>query len=612
MMTQNMVLIPAQDMQIRSWNEPGIVHPESFSEAIDIASKNQLTPEARERIMNEVLDPTSGIDLVSLLQQVRDFEHPLGLSQKAAVRTCFESCQDDIQNLKTQISGAISTISRIGRELSEASCRLVKRSKDLCAIQILFTENQHLPQDILEQIFLQTIHPNDQLKLRSRCPSLQLGAVCHRWRAIIHSMSAMWDIVHIHPSSPSSIELAKLWLNRSRRPSVILYPCGNLVRVVTSSAFAFLHEASKRFRKLCFLEGWDYTTVRPLFVNAQSEKLEELVFRSQRQLPEIRVPHLGRLFFAGGSNLCPGLTSSSVHLKQLTVLGITSPVHPYLLLFILSQFPGLHQLCILLDACRPREGNRITHPIIHLNLRYLGIADMSRGSGVIQNNLLDNITFPNLDTMEYRSVRGDGVPPHWLCTHPLLHRLQRFTFADLMEVESEAILTNLLPQMPSLQHLCFIADRNGIGSALQVLASIPSQSGEGPPLVPLLRHLTIGSDAAFKGLDKFTPEFQQLIRAWSHPDTVSNPQDPLPTHTLTRLQIHYWGRSGIDFSCDHKKPQLFDRLLGISPRLTIQFTGESTALASDPAFQFYPKPFSDQQRYYVMGNDGSWKLGSLL
>ncbi|TFK65732.1 hypothetical protein BDN72DRAFT_845186 [Pluteus cervinus] len=611
-----MKVVPVGDKQLCSWNELYAVYPESFAEAIEMASKNRLAPEEKERIVNEVLDPeTSGIDLVSLLQQVRDFGDPLGSTQEAAVRTCLRSCQDDIRDLKTQISDTISTISRLGRQLSETSCQLVKRSRHLCAIQILFTEDQRLPQDILEQIFLQTIRPEDELvDRRSKCASLQLGAVCHRWRVIIHSMPALWDTIHLRPSSQSSVELAKLWLSRSQYPSIVLYPWkGDNVAKVTSPAFAFLRGASKRFRRIHFTgqTGDNISEVFPLLVNAWSEKLEELDVRFATQLPEIRVPHLKRLFIAGGSPLWGLWPSSapSTHLKQLTVLGITCSVEPLLLPFILSQLPSLHQLYISLHDDFPPEVSHINHPITHSNLRYLGICDMARE--VIPDNLLDHISFPILNTMECHIDCRKDTPPPWLCSHPFLLQLRRFTLTHFAE-RTETTLLTLLPQLPRVEELCLMVHPDGLARILGVLASIPTRSSENPPLVPLLRRLKIGSDVAFSGLDKFTSEFQQLIRSWSPPTSniISDLGHASPIHILTHLQIHYYGKMPDDFGSDNRNlntPELCERLRGVSLGLIIQFTGE--VIKDDyAATQHHPKSFGEAQRYYVMGDDGLWKL----
>ncbi|TFK64482.1 hypothetical protein BDN72DRAFT_748517, partial [Pluteus cervinus] len=90
-----------------------------------------------------------------------------------------------------------STIAQLSRDLTRVSARMVQKVSQVRLCEYLLSPLEHLPQDVLEQIFLACLATNDDPAPDPTYAPLQLAAVCHRWRTIALSMPSLWNNLYI-------------------------------------------------------------------------------------------------------------------------------------------------------------------------------------------------------------------------------------------------------------------------------------------------------------------------------------------------------------------------------------------------------------------------------
>ncbi|TFK70899.1 hypothetical protein BDN72DRAFT_838429 [Pluteus cervinus] len=327
------------------------------------------------------------------------------------IKNFLQECQNDIGCLDTKIKDTISTIARLSRDLTEASVRMTQRASQVRLCEHLLSPLEHLPQDVLEQIFLFSLtsvtkdtepHPNHA--------PLQLAAVCRRWRTIALSMPTLWNGLTV--SSVGGVELAKTWVGRCYRPSLTLHLKRSIPPSNLRELFAVLRGPSLGLRKIDVDVLRD--VVKEFLLEYDLPAIEELVLRGYPDVLPSLPPStsLRRLYM----HKPPASWLHYPPPSQLTVLWLTSKIHWNTFVIFLTSCPNLESLYV----CLNEEGLRLdpepqdfesrdrTLP----QLTYLGVFWDSDRAEEPPEDLLRWVAFPSLRIFEYyhskKSNPGSG------------------------------------------------------------------------------------------------------------------------------------------------------------------------------------------------------------
>ncbi|TFK65655.1 hypothetical protein BDN72DRAFT_845254 [Pluteus cervinus] len=474
-----------------------ILYPDNFEDTISGLSDLKLTPDEQEDIINKPFK-YQDLDLTAFFHHVRDSEQPLSPTDLSSIHEFIQTCQSDITHLTTSITETISTISQLCLILSRTTCQLIHRQDQLQLGQYLLSgPSNHLPDDILQHIFLLCFQGNENSKPNPLKAPLQLSSVCHRWRVVVNSTSGMWSTVLVDTQKINSIKLSKEWIGRCHFLALKLnYNNAHFIgkgkekelgtqpndKVETQSQFDELVELIQSspvwFQRLNinFTQRDDSSRVLPLILKGHQEELEELIVRDDHRAPNLdHYPHLRRLYLYRP----PDSWRHSPPPAGLTLLVLMRKIHWKMLEMILSQCPSLQSLYIRLsesgkttaltiqstvDGAQPETPvDAETISITHHNLTYLSISNGCKSQS-LPANLLNQFDLPALYIFEYclenhsqnggGNVFGDFWGPGG---RPLVHRgpyMPNFEMDRGSEVsDSEDYPRPTVPRSPPVIHM---------------------------------------------------------------------------------------------------------------------------------------------------------------
>ncbi|TFK66005.1 hypothetical protein BDN72DRAFT_844850 [Pluteus cervinus] len=593
-----------------------VFYPHEYSQTVADAQKVQMSASEMDVILNDIFKHPS-LDLGSIFDHVRNTDLILPSDDIKAVQTLITDCKTEITTLHTKIKDLIPSILAITRDFTETSCRLVQKSRQIRLAEYILSRPKHLPQDVLEQIFLACWELQEfTAKLTSNSVPLQLASVSHRWRAIVLGMPVLWSNIRI--KWPSSIPKATAWFNRCRTMPILTLDLS--AHRITSSQLDELLEFIKtsssppiRLRKLeldilqadMAKKAWD-----TLLNGHPSEDLEELVIRDSHQ-PDPIPKSVKRLYLHNPpaswvhSHPPPGLT-------VLCVTMVDVYIHWNMVESILFHCTNLQRLTLrttesgLQPQNTDRLGSLIT-PTILENLIYLGLSNDSNGTDHLPKDFLGNFHFPNLRVLEYKVESGGSTRPAWLIAHPLLANIHRLTMQIEPEV-SEEDFKAILSRGSSLEEFSICCTKTSFPNLFGILSGSSNSSDMGL-LLPSLKSLHLGGWEQ-SSMDTHTTALIEVIQAWS-------PSIRGEEHCLTHLTFQSW----YDESDSPTQIIIEDKLREANPSLEIKAIRYTTTflLANIPLlFTTYPLPFNGVKNHEVMDVVGveegkgkwEWKAGT--
>ncbi|TFK64479.1 hypothetical protein BDN72DRAFT_846585 [Pluteus cervinus] len=422
-------------------------YPRKYLPHVTDAQKQSMSQNDVYKITSNVFEHPS-LDLDSIFQYSR-LTGLVSIEDKVSIQLFLKECQDDIKLLDTKIRDNISTIARLSCDLAEASARMVQKVSQVRLCEYLLSSPQNLPQDILEEIFLACLAAGEDLYPGQTCPSLQLSAVCHRWRTIALSMPTLWNGLHLSSPTVHQIKSAESWASRCYLPTLTLefdkanYSTRSSVRL--REFLDTLRGPSRSLRKIDVigLEGTLGEVIKEFLVEREQLALEELVHRdSSKGLPSLpkSLPNLRRIY----AQTPPLDWHQFPPPSQLTVLWLTSKVQCTMLVNILVNCHDLESLYIRIgeDGLQYSLESLISKDITVPKLKYLGLWDEYRAEEP-PVDLLRRITFPSLRVVEYSVSQRRQDSLLWLGFIHALHSVRRLTFQ----------FHDLLPPIDTFAHL---------------------------------------------------------------------------------------------------------------------------------------------------------------
>ncbi|TFK64468.1 hypothetical protein BDN72DRAFT_881488 [Pluteus cervinus] len=585
-----------------------VAYPQNHLPHVTDWQKIQMTQAEVDHVATNLFEhPT--LDLRSIFQVFR--LSGLSSNDSSHIQSFLEECQNDIKALDTTIKDTISKIAQLSRDLTEASARMVQKVSQVGLCEYLLSSPTHLPQDIIEQIFLACLTAGDDPAQDQQSVPLQLAAVCHRWRTIALSLPALWNGLSI--DSIGDIELAKIWARRCYLPSLTL-DLDSIDPDVTAPAklkelFAVLQGHSVLLRKINIKWGGALDGMTEKFImEGNHPALEELVLRGEDwvlpSLPECSTS-LRRIY----SHLPPIAWHHSPPPSQLTVLWLTSTIHWNTLVVFLANCPNLESLYVHLDE----EGLQldpeplVSQDIVLHQLSYFGLWDDCDETQP-PDALLQGVTFPSLRIMEYCVCeRLEGESTLWLGFIHALKPVRRLTLQFHEKLPSLDTFTRVLEHATSVTELSISTYADFMSDVLTWLASIISRRMNESIVLPSLQtlYLDLSSDDLTNWLSLQT-KLIEFNDAWATslsfgPKTPYSPPELVIQHKYTANdKEEAWRRR----SCEVKQmlqsacPNLCVRIVGVE---NISWLGEEPE-----AFVMSPLPFNDMNVHEVLEDDGSW------
>ncbi|TFK65664.1 hypothetical protein BDN72DRAFT_962353 [Pluteus cervinus] len=569
------------------------------------AQKAEMTADERDAVVNDFFKHPL-IDLGPVLDQVRNTDLPLPSSDITTVQELVVDCKNEVKVLDAKIGDLISSIVALSRELSDTSCRFIQKSRQLRLGEYLLSLRpaKHLPQDILEQIFLACWEGQSLTDpLATTSAPLQLAAVSHRWRAIALSMPTLWSNIRIY--RPPSIPRAIAWFHRCRTPILTLDLSLDSTSHRLDEFLESVQQSSIRFRKMeLYISDRDIAQrAWSVLFNSPSDDLQELVLLD-RHRPD-SIPNSVRRLYLHNPPASWVHSPPPPHLTILCIgmLDVSSSLHWKMVESILFHCPNLERVTLraieagLEPQCTDRLGSLIS-PTTLQHLVYFGFTNGCAADG-LPRDFLGNFNFPNLRVFEYKVEREAGTRPAWLIAHPLLAHIRRFT----LQIEPEVSLddfSSILSMASSLEEFSICSTDDSLLHLFQLLSSSSSAT---PNLLPSLKSFHMGG--WYSRTSSFVnpkPELIEFIRAWS-------PEVRGDVHLLTHLTFQSWydGRNqahGIEIA-----PSLQEANPSLKIRV-IRYT--STFLMADIPLLFttYPLPFNGGKAYDVLeAGSSEWKAG---
>ncbi|TFK62416.1 hypothetical protein BDN72DRAFT_964560 [Pluteus cervinus] len=469
--------------------------------------------------------------------------------------------------------------------------------------------NARLPHDVLEHIFLLYQEANED----SMKSALVVASICRHWRITALSVPLLWSNMQVSTNDRcSSINLATEWLPRCRRISLTLRWTeerpeldGFLTSLRESGAIlqrANVDFQDEDYQKRCF----------PVLIEHHRSTLEELVIADDLPLDDLLLPNIKRLYL----NQFPQSWSSSLPPTSLTTLCLTAEIHLEALTTLLLNCPFLKQIFVTIGEAAHRfsdDANSIqtaTTVTPHHHLRYLGI---SGDDANIAGDLLHKFAFPSLYVLEYRPWDTALPEMQWLISHPLLPSIKRLTLQlEDDSSEMDLILRSVLRLTDSLEELLIYSSFDAFSIVLSVLSKArcvsPDSNSTNTEDLALyrLKRLHFALDAKFIDIDRsYRNSLRNLLEIWApiNPASDSNPTTSRPS--LIEFSLVNWSDDENDATKLRNTiqmkaaPTCHIRLV----RLEQDFWTEQFPLA----FEMFPLPFSDTQRYRLLSPAGEWE-----
>ncbi|TFK64480.1 hypothetical protein BDN72DRAFT_963197 [Pluteus cervinus] len=558
------------------------------------------------------------LDLDAIFQDFRLSGH-IATKHTLPITALLQECQDDIKLLDVKIRDTISAIAKLSRYLAQTSARLVQKVSQVRLCRYLLSSPKHLPQDVLEEIFLASLATNDDPSPHPNCPPLQLAAICHRWRTITLSMPTLWNGLYLSSGTPSEIELAKLWASRSYLPTLTLeFDTGGLRVGVESSSmldqlFDTLRGPSRSPRRID-LVGWKghFRDVLTRFLLKRDHLvLDEFVHRDSSRtlwaLPSLpRAPSLRRVY----THLPPPIWRHSPPPSQLTVLWLTSKIHCDTLVIFLVKCPNLESLYVEISESGLQFSPKpvVSRDITIRQLKYFGLWN-GYGSK-LPEDLLHRLTFPSLRVVEYCGLkRRTQDSTLWLGFSHALDPVQRLTLQFHDAIPSMDTITHLLERAPSITELSISTTDQFMPDIITCLTSLASGSINQTVVLPSLRAIYL--HIAFSSLTQwlfFQSQLTEFGTSWTTPQS-SGPQR---IHPLAELVIQHrydgfvhveerneaWQASEVKQMLHAACPDLRIRIVCIE---NISWLGNVPA-----SFEMFPLPFNGRHFHGTMEDDDSW------
>ncbi|TFK65684.1 hypothetical protein BDN72DRAFT_900517 [Pluteus cervinus] len=563
---------------------------------LQIVEAREMTLVQVDQIARNPLDrkhPT--IDLEAL-EEKRN-KHLIPSPEDATIlQNVVQECEEDIEALHAKIASTMTSIADLCRELSQTTAQLAQKCahRDVC--RTILSSVQRVPDDVLELIFLASLDPPHPPDTR-RAP-LQLTTVCRRWRTIACSMQTLWSTLYISEDRPFSLDLAKLWISRSSRLSLILrVHRDNPTHSQVGELIAYLRASSVQLDALDLCAGLD--SKRQLLSLLEFARAEEVV------LP---------LYWPGSSDLTLPQTVKRLYLyytprswfttppsRTLTVLYISYAMHWEMLHFVIRHCQDLQHLCVSVASWgnRPHyyQDNRYGVSSTNPTLVYLGLINEGTDADV---DILGGLSFPSLRVLEY-SAHMEEIPdiPTWLMSHTVLHTIRRLTLQYQSHL-SEETLYSLLRPAAMLEELCLsCGDIETHQTALQVLSNIPSSDSD---TLRRLKRLNIFCQLSTSELPLIKSQVEHLAQRWAHFPVHTN------MHVLTHFNLIHWHNEEA-IAVSTPWIQLRDAIQGVSPDLIVQISRYSSlgVLSQFPmGFELVRPPWSDWREFEVLTREDTW------
>ncbi|TFK70903.1 hypothetical protein BDN72DRAFT_500724 [Pluteus cervinus] len=556
--------------------------------------KGLMTQAEVDEIVVNIFEHPS-LDLSSIFQ---DFRLSGVLSAKDApfIGAFLAECQDDLKLLNAKIKDTISKIAQLSLELTEASARMVQKESQVRLCEYLVSPLEHLPQDVLEQIFLACLATNVHPAPHPNRAPLQLAAVCHRWRTIALSMPFLWNGLYI--SAADHVELAKTWAGRCYRPSLSLELHGTQdknPRISSSELKAVLdalpsQSPSPRRIELIGLGGALGNTLKKFVLERDHPDLEELVLRdfnaSLPSIPRASSASLRRIY----THMPPESWRHSPPPSQLTVLWLTSKIHYNTLLVFLAYCPDLESLYVDLsrDGFRLEPEPQVSIELTASRLSYFGLR-ANYNEGGTPEEFLRRLAVPSLRVLECCQTKQ--ISTFWLGFIDSTNSLHRLT----LHVPSLASFVQLSEHATSLKELTISTRSRFMADILTSLMSM---------VLPSLQTLYL--DLRFDEFTEwlaFEPQLTALCLAW----TTLGPSDQGKRRSFGEVVIQH----RYDDSMPPKSrrgPEVKKMLQSACPNLHVRIVSvpSLSRFGGSPA-SFTPRsrPFNHTTSHEVLEEDES-------
>ncbi|TFK62426.1 hypothetical protein BDN72DRAFT_848721 [Pluteus cervinus] len=621
---------------------PIATFPQSTAEELQLS---QPTWNDVIECMNDLHSHPS-IELGSMFQSARDTEQPVDGDKRNTVQELITECKSDIQALNVQIPETFATLVKLCRELTHATCQLVRKLDQVSMAQYILSPPRHLPHDILEEIFFWSWESVESHDPRPHLLPMRLAAVCHRWRSVALSMPILWSRLRVNLNNETSICMAKAFIPRSRTLSLTLQSEPDEPISPADDFFDFIKGTPAHISRLSiesmpddFPESIE-TFIEPFIRDCARDAGELVLLDTHYRMDEFHAPLLQRLFICFLPWRLPAqqveaqLDVDSPQFHHLTVLHIRAVIPLAIAGVILGRCPQLQRLGIMLDSDGiyryGADDLAATCPNIkptdrqeHGHLEYLAISHM--GSGFVPPTFLHGWTFPKLWTLSYE-VRSWNMTLccTWLTSHCSL--LSNITFLILNYEDGRHscdVFTSFIRVCPSVESLVL---RGQCQSALEKLISIPdcgqnlTSSPQSPArdaeystfLLRLRRVQIVSNQTPQRTLSMYGDQLRSLRAAWTpHPGGNRNCD-----HHLAKfiIEVH----TGEDPTAAEDRLSLLDSILDDSeyglgtgdiignPRLEVQIHWNLDSDSdSDSLGRFWPLPFDHKiPKFGVLSDKG--------
>ncbi|KDR68210.1 hypothetical protein GALMADRAFT_43942, partial [Galerina marginata CBS 339.88] len=124
---------------------------------------------------------------------------------KAQLGSNYIPSDPEIQEIKAYLLHPIARIRLIDDELIDLETKLkalqderkgLSHQVEIC--QAIITLPRRLPDDILSEIFYQSLPTNVNAAMVNSVPPLIFTQICKRWREVALSTPKLWSTIHIH------------------------------------------------------------------------------------------------------------------------------------------------------------------------------------------------------------------------------------------------------------------------------------------------------------------------------------------------------------------------------------------------------------------------------
>ncbi|TFK70888.1 hypothetical protein BDN72DRAFT_958505 [Pluteus cervinus] len=573
-----------------------VAYPEEYLLHVTSSRKVLMTQEKVDEVVLNTFEHPS-LDLNSIFQDFR-LSGVLPTKDTIPIQSFLASCHRDIKRLDTKIKDTISTIAQLSCELTEASAHLVQSVSQVRLCEYLLSPPEHLPQDVLEQIFLACLATNKHPSPHPNRAPLQLAAVCHRWRTIALSMPLLWNGLYI--STAGHVELAKTWVSRCYRPSLSLRLEDNDISSSDLEAvLGGLQSPALALRKIdvARLGGSRGDIMKNFIFERDHPDLDELVLRgSETALPSLPPSSSLRRFY---SHVPPDSWRHSPPPSQLTVLWLTTKIHYNTLVIFLAHCPILESLYVKLSGqgFRLDPEPQVSTDLTLSRLHYFGFWDSYDGEGP-QEDLLRKFNFPSLRVVEYCHSRK--ISTLWSGLIYALKSVHRLTL-QLHREPSLGYLVHLLEHATSLRELSIHIEAPYMSDIIISLTSMVL-----PSIQALYLDLCAGEFIKWLDLE---PQNQIIALgvAWTKSGSAGQ-----GTHSLGELVIQHRykgpasteGRNGRQHGSKVKQ-----MVQSACPTLRVRIVsvGDGFWLGHAPiSFVMLPLPFNGVAVHHVLEEDDSW------